>query len=180
MANITIGTSIVSEKDGLYSLNDLHTAAGGEEKHKPAFFLRNDQTQSLLSELQKGANLHLFLKTTKGRNGGTYVCRELVIAYAAWISAEFHLRVIRVFLDAHTAKPVPPLPRPRNVLKGTVDSITITMRVKSGDVSFALRIPVENYAQHQFKQGDRIEMLFAEGATPLATPPVDVYRVTAN
>lgn len=178
MANITIGTSTISEKDGLYSLNDLHKAAGGEPKHRPNYFLENDQTKALIAEILKAGNPAS--KTTRGRYASTYVCRELVIAYAAWISAEFHLRVIRVFLDAHTAKPVPPLPRPRNVLKGTVDSITITMRVKSGDVSFALRIPVENYAQHQFKQGDRIEMLFAEGATPLATPPVDVYRVTAN
>ena len=95
---LTLGTSAIRESDGLYSLNDLHQAAGGEEKHKPAFFLRSEQAQSLVVEIGKGADLHLFLKTVKGRNGGTYACRELVIAYAAWISAAFHLKVIRVFL----------------------------------------------------------------------------------
>lgn len=35
----------------------------------------------------------------EGRTGGTYACRELVIAYAAWINPAFHLKVLRAFLD---------------------------------------------------------------------------------
>jgi len=104
---LTIGTTSVREVDGLYSLNDLHKASGGEENFKPAFFLRNDQAQALVAEIAKGADLHLFLKSTKGRNGGTYACKELVIAYAAWISAAFHLKVIRVFLSAATQQHEP-------------------------------------------------------------------------
>jgi hypothetical protein len=42
----------------------------------------------------------------RGAHGGTYACRELVIAYAAWIDAKFHLRVLRVFL-ASVAPPAP-------------------------------------------------------------------------
>lgn len=95
---LIIGSTSVRQVGGLFSLNDLHRAAGGDDKFKPAFFLRNDQTQALVEEITKGADLHLFLNTLKGRNGGTYACRELVIAYAAWISAAFHLQVIRVFL----------------------------------------------------------------------------------
>lgn len=97
---LAIGDFSVRQFDGLFSLNDLHKASGGEENYKPAFFLRNDQTQALVAEIGKGADLHLFLNTIKGRNGGTYACRELVIAYAAWINPAFHLKVIRVFLNA--------------------------------------------------------------------------------
>jgi hypothetical protein len=105
MTNLTLGTSAIRELDGLYSLNDLHQASGGNSNHKPAFFLRNDQTKALIIELAKGADLHLFLKITRGRSGGTYVCRELVIAYAAWISPAFHLKVIRVFLAVAAPQP---------------------------------------------------------------------------
>jgi len=100
----------------LYSLNDLHKASGSDQKHKPALFLRHDQTQALISEMSKGTNSYLLLKTTKGRYGSTYACRELVIAYAAWISAAFHLQVIRVFLDSveqgNPSLPPPIIPNP--------------------------------------------------------------------
>lgn len=102
---LTLGNITVRQHNGLFSLNDLHKASGGEENFKPAFFLRNDQTKALIAEIAKGTDLHLFLNTTKGRNGSTYACRELVIAYAAWISAAFHLKVIRVFLAVAAPQP---------------------------------------------------------------------------
>jgi len=103
---LTVGNVAIHAHNGLYSLKDLHRASGGEENYKPAFFLRNDQTKALIAEMAKGADLHLYLQTTRGKFGGTYACRELVIAYAAWISAAFHLQVIRVFLDTVAPAPV--------------------------------------------------------------------------
>lgn len=105
---LAIGDFSVRQHDGLFSLNDLHTASGGEEKHEPNYFVRLDQTQALISEISKSPEMGNLepIKTARGRNGGTYACRELVIAYAAWISAAFHLKVIRVFLNA-TAPAIP-------------------------------------------------------------------------
>ena len=101
LQSFTIGEIAVRQLDGLFSLNDLHKAAGGEAKHQPALFMRMEQTQALIAEIGNSTDSQSF-KTKEGRNGGTYACRELVIAYAAWISAAFHLKVIRVFLAVAT------------------------------------------------------------------------------
>jgi len=104
-ANVTIGNVLIHQQDGLFSLNDLHKASGGDVKHRPNQFMRNEQTQALVAALLE-ERISAF-KTTRGRNAGTYACRELVIAYAAWISAAFHLQVIRVFLDSLETAPAP-------------------------------------------------------------------------
>lgn len=93
---LTLGNIVVRQLNGLFSLNDLHKASGGETKHEPSQWLRNDQTKALVAEIES-AGAKAFESKPKV---GTYACRELVIAYAAWISAAFHLKVIRVFLDA--------------------------------------------------------------------------------
>lgn len=81
---------------GRYCLNDLHKAAGGLQKHKPVHWLNNQQTIELIGELEKVGNPTF---TERGRNGGTYVAKELVYAYAMWISPAFHLKVIRAYDD---------------------------------------------------------------------------------
>jgi len=111
---ITISNHQIKSVDGLFSLNDLHKAAGGEPKHRPPLFLENQQTKDLISEIQN-AGIPAF-KSTRGAKGGTYACKELVIAYAAWINAAFHLKVIGVFLNAAATAPALPNVMPKDML----------------------------------------------------------------
>lgn len=89
------GVSIRRDAEGRYCLNDLHKAAGGEEKTRPNQFLRIDQTVALIAEIETAQMCAV--KTTAGRNGGTYAVKELVYAYANWISPVFYLQTIRTF-----------------------------------------------------------------------------------
>lgn len=78
--------ALALEVFSLFSLNDLHRAAGGEAKHQSALFMRMEQTQALIAEIGNSTDSQSF-KTKEGRNGGTYACRELVIAYQVTESA---------------------------------------------------------------------------------------------
>jgi phage antirepressor YoqD-like protein len=96
---ITIGsTTVERDEHGRFNLNALHRVAGGEERHAPAFFMRKNRVAELIREIHY-ANPHTApVWTINGGVGrGTYVVRELVYAYAMWISAAFHLKVIQAF-----------------------------------------------------------------------------------
>lgn len=179
MAQLTLGSIAVRQLNGLFSLNDLHAASGCNPNHRPGEFIRNQQTQELVTELTN-AGISAF-ESRRGSNGGTYACRELVIAYAAWISAAFHLKVIRVFLAAQAAPraaaPLPP-PTPRHpTLRARIEAIGITAHVQCGHVGFAVRLPVDSYNAHHFRVGDTIEMEYRPNDNPLATGPVGVRLV---
>ena len=124
---ISIGSSAIRQQDGLYSLNDLHKASGSKAKNKPVLFLRLEQTKSLIDEISKGTDT--YLSTKLGSQGGTYASKELVIAYAAWISPAFHLQVIRVFLDSQKAPAVSTLPAVRSLTKEEQTAINMRAHV---------------------------------------------------
>ena len=52
MSSLTVLNHEIHQTDGLYSLKDLHLASGGLEKHRPTFFLRNQETKDLIAELE--------------------------------------------------------------------------------------------------------------------------------
>lgn len=95
--NITIlNTAIKQDKKGLFCINDVHKVAGGKNKHKPSYWLSNQLTKELIAEISSDGGIPLSV-VRGGLNQGTYVCKELVYAYAMWINAKFHLHVIRTF-----------------------------------------------------------------------------------
>ncbi|WP_295442010.1 KilA-N domain-containing protein [uncultured Thiodictyon sp.] len=121
-------TAIREDEDGRFCLNDLHKAAGGEKRHQPSDWQRTEQAKALIAELRKPLNSAAPgipgaarikplepVAIVMGGNGqqGTYVVRELVYAYAMWISPAFHIQVIRTFDAVTQGQPAPrPAPGP--------------------------------------------------------------------
>lgn len=97
------GVAIKQDAEGRYSLNDLHKAAvkeGANERTKePGKFMASPQTRELVEELTNTQNLGVapVNRLHGGKNPGTFVLKELVYAYAMWISPKFHLEVIHAY-----------------------------------------------------------------------------------
>lgn len=127
IANTQIRRDVV----GRYCLNDLHQASGSESRHKPGNWLMLSKTQELVAEVvREPITLEAMRETAgipavspvvqlEGRAGGTYAVKELVYAYAMWISARFHLHVIRAYdamvtgSGSDSQPPVPTSPQHR-------------------------------------------------------------------
>jgi len=115
MNTLTISnTPINQDAEGRYCLNDLHKAAGDNPKHQPSNFLRLDNTKALIEEVDSSSDLRnikaVEIIQGKGKEQGTYVVKELVYAYAMWISPAFSLKVIRAYDALVTGQPYPKAP----------------------------------------------------------------------
>ncbi|WP_347473442.1 KilA-N domain-containing protein (plasmid) [Acinetobacter thermotolerans] len=107
------GAVIRQDQHGRYCLNDLHKASGGEQKNQPRYFLENKQTQELVQALtDSGIPLSPIEVVRGGLEQGTYVVKQIVYAYAMWISAAFNLKVINTFDAVVTQKHIPDLNNP--------------------------------------------------------------------
>jgi hypothetical protein len=120
-----IDTPIRQDDAGRYCLNDLHKASGGEQRHRPKYFIGNKQTKALIAELPmehskvdgtpitfrggipplgiagipaiSAAAIGGIPPVSMTQKLGTFVVKELVYAYAMWISPAFTLKVIRAY-----------------------------------------------------------------------------------
>lgn len=107
------GAVIRQDQFGRYCLNDLHKASGGERKNQPQYFLENKQTQELAQALtDTGIPVSPIEVIRGGLEQGTYVVKQIVYAYAMWISAAFNLKVINTFDAVVTQKHIPDLNNP--------------------------------------------------------------------
>ncbi|KQQ40432.1 hypothetical protein ASF61_06675 [Duganella sp. Leaf126] len=139
---IIANVPIRSDDLGRYSLNDLHKAAGAAPRHRPPLWLENQQAQDLVAQLAAeagDAGIPASVVSIKGGlNQGTYAGKELVYAYAMWISAKFHLEVIRTFdalvtgaLPAPAAKPARAVPAKSPLMVAASMAPTVVRALRS-------------------------------------------------
>ena len=137
MSNLQILNNSIRTYENLYSLNDLHVASGGEEKHRPTFFIRLDTTRDLITEIESensDVQICTSIKSFRtGQNKGTWACEELVLAYATWISPKFHLVVLRAFLAMHKQQC-----QPKQLALPEPEKKTYTIELAENDITVLL------------------------------------------
>jgi|GEM_PF-1558313 len=106
LALIVAGIIIRQDSEGRFCLNDLHKASGNNPNHQPKEWLSNQPTIEMINELS-GISPIEKIKGGNNQQQGTYIVKDLVYAYAMWISPAFHLQVIRAY-DALVTKPRTP------------------------------------------------------------------------
>ncbi len=93
---LVVGGISVKQKEKLYCLNDLHKAAGGERRHEISNWMMLKSTSEEVEYLSGNTVIPVFKKVA-GRNGGTYVSKDLVYSYAMWVSPRFKFTVIQAY-----------------------------------------------------------------------------------
>jgi hypothetical protein len=101
------------QDSAMWSLTDMWKAAGSPPGKRPVDWLRQSGTEELMQAfLSQSVNSHFAsdpIRTAKGgTNPGTWAATDLAIAYAQFISAEFHLRTIQEWRSWQTAKHAAP------------------------------------------------------------------------
>ncbi len=114
---------VKKDEQGRYSLNDLHKASGGQHKDQPARFIRLKSFTETVDFLTTQMWVVKPFETKAGRHGGgTWVCEQLVVEYAMWVSVEFKVKVMQFFLDGHKDKEAPATMEALNELTKKIES----------------------------------------------------------
>ncbi|MDU4001447.1 KilA-N domain-containing protein [Pluralibacter gergoviae] len=100
------GVSVRVDAEGRYSLNDLHASAviagQAKESQGPSQFLRSKKVKEFVQTLTRMQKCTLEenqpVKVINGGvNQGVWALEIVAIRYAAWLSAEFEIRVYQTF-----------------------------------------------------------------------------------
>ena len=139
MKAVSVANISIRQFGDLYSLNDLHKASGGQDKHSPRRWLQNKQTADLIAEIE----IDGISSIQKKQGLGTFVSKELVVHYGMWISPAFSLKVIRAFLDTQGDVSGSPKLETQTTIderRGLVDAVKLLVARCGIDYSAAYRM----------------------------------------
>jgi hypothetical protein len=94
----------------MVNVTEMFKASDAPEHKRPANWLRQEQAQELLTMLSEHS-LGGIIETREGRNGGTWYCEELALAYAMYLSPALHLACLRFVLEHWHGGPALPAPQ---------------------------------------------------------------------
>ena len=171
------GVSVRQDDQSRYCLNDLHKAAGGEKRHQPSDWAETQQTKDLIVEISNSGNSRNYpIESSAGRYGGTFVCKELVYAYAMWVSPKFHLQVIRAY-DSIAQQQLPGPTKTNSQLDQPLLQAIGRLTVKHAEEVETLIQKINDLSKEVAEKGHALEVLrrFQEGLLTLSTRLIHSY-----
>lgn len=97
---------IIHDKSEMLSLTDMWKAAGEPNDKRPSEWLRHEGTIEFVEAVSAFNMGNAHIKTTKGKGGGTWAHWQIALAYAKYLSPEFHMwcnQVVRAHMEGRAA-----------------------------------------------------------------------------
>jgi len=94
---------VITQRDQMISLTDMWKAQGADPARQPANWLASTDAKNFIEVLNPG-NSGVMAKS--GKNGGTYANWQIALAYAKYLSPEFHIwcnTVVRERMEGKSA-----------------------------------------------------------------------------
>ena len=99
---------VITQRDQMISLTDMWKAQGADPARQPANWLASTDAKNFIEVLNPG-NSGVMAK--RGKNGGTYANWQIALAYAKYLSPEFHIwcnTVVRERMEGNRTGAVTP------------------------------------------------------------------------
>lgn len=103
-SDLVYNGSLIHEKADKLSLTDMWKAAGEPANKNPHEWMRSIEAKNFIDFLSVSLNTEnsRIIKTQKGKGGGTFAHWQIALAYAKYLSPEFHMwcnQVVRAHME---------------------------------------------------------------------------------
>lgn len=88
------GVAIQADGDKRFSITDVWKATGSKANKRPVDWMKTDAAKEFIEALARELEVvpDHFIKSKRGKNiGGTWAHWQVMLAYAKWVSPEFHI-----------------------------------------------------------------------------------------
>ncbi|MFP5078623.1 KilA-N domain-containing protein [Rhizobium sp. YIM 134829] len=81
----------IADKGEMLSLTDMWKAAGGDDMKRPARWLESKPVQEFVEVVAGNVGISDIIRSGRGRNGATFAHWQVGLAYAKYLSPDFHM-----------------------------------------------------------------------------------------
>lgn len=93
---------MIRDRNEMLSLTDMWKAHGGDLARQPSNWLASAEAKNFIEVLNPGNS---GIITKRGKNGGTYAHWQIAMAYAKYLSPEFHMWCNEVVRERMEGRP---------------------------------------------------------------------------